>query len=217
MSYLLVSKLFCTSVWTHEFKLQPPPPADTGRTTETAQTREEAFNLIYLNPIRTSPRELPSCLSGESGRVNCRQPSFSDRASPVPGHEGQLCCNSALSKEKVQPLARCHSSSVTARHRTLRNNQVLGGDPLKLTFSCFSCFDSFSFSFFGFFFAVTFPSTSSPFLFLIEKNKSHTHERKLFKCPCSSYHSSVYWLLISAEAWIFSVWAGKAIFQIPQC
>lgn len=215
MSYLLFSKLFCNSA-------RAPSSSHHSQTTqEGAQNqplRKKAFNLIYQNPISTSPREHPSCLSRERGWVNCLQQSLSDRAPPVPGHKDRLCCNCSLWVQGTA-FSRGYSSSVSAWHCTPPTKQFLGCEQLKLTFSCFSCFDSFSFSFFCFFFAVTFPSTSSPFLFLIEKNKTkpHTHERKLLKWLSSSYQRSDYWVPISAEAWISSVLAGKPIFQIPQC
>lgn len=213
MSYLLFSKLFCNSAWA------PSSSHHSQMIQEGAQNqplRKKAFNLISLNPISPSPREHPSCLSRERGRVNCPQQSLSDRAPPVPGHQDCLCCYCSL---WAQGTAFSGGSSATAWHCTLPTKQFLGCEQLKLTFSCFCCFVSFSFSFFCFFFAVTFPPTSSPFLFLIEKNKRkpQIHERKLLKWLSSSYQSSDYWLPVSAEAWISSILAGKSIFQILQC
>lgn len=148
--------------------------------------REKEFNLIYLNPISLSPREVPSCISGDNSRENRLQQWLCIRPPPVPRHEDQLYCNSALSRQQVQFLSRYHSSSVSVWHCILLARQFFGSNQLKLTFSCFSCFDSFSFSFLDFFFATTFPSTSSHFLFLREKKIKSIHtENKLFKCLSS--------------------------------
>lgn len=167
MSYLLFSKLFCNSAQAPSFSHHCQMIQEGA---QNQPLRKKAFNLVSLNPISLSPREHPSCLSRERGRVNCPQQSLIDRAPPVPGQSvlPLLCLVQGT------PFSRGYSSSVRAWRCTLPTKQFLGCEQLKLTFSCFCCFDSFSFSFFCFFFAVTFPSTSSPFLFLIEKNKT-TH------------------------------------------
>lgn len=131
--------------------------------------RKKAFSLIYLNLIILSPREVPSTISGDNSRENRLQQWLCNRPPPVPRHKDQLYCNSASSRQQVQFLSRYHSSSISIWYCILLAKQLLGSNQLRLTFSCFSCFDSFSFSFFDFFFAITFPSTSSPFLFLREK------------------------------------------------